>query len=160
MPCWIKVARVGIRIVPDLTGKAFSFSVDYDISHGRVTYKLYYVNSSVQSLSRIQLCDRMDCSLPGFPVQHQLPELIQTHVHWVGDAIQPSHPLLSPSPPAFNLSQHQGLFQWVSSSYRSQSIGASASASVLLMNVQDWFPLGLTGLISLQFKGLSWELLC
>ena len=54
-------------------------------------------------------------STPGFPVHHQLPELAQTHVHWVSDAIQPSHPLLSPSPPAFNLSHHQGLFQWVSS---------------------------------------------
>ena len=62
------------------------------------------------------LCDPMDCSTPGLPVHHQLPEFTQTHVHWVGDAIQPSHPLLSPSPPAFNLSQHQGLFQWVSSS--------------------------------------------
>ena len=55
---------------------------------------------------------------PGFPVQHQLPELAQTHIHWVSDAIQPSPPLLSPSPPAFNLFQHQGLFQWVSSSHR------------------------------------------
>ena len=61
------------------------------------------------------LCDPMDCSTSGFPVHHQLPELTQTHVHWVGDAIQPSHLLSSPSPPAFNLSQHQGLFQWVSS---------------------------------------------
>ena len=57
----------------------------------------------------------MDCSTPGFPVHHQLPELAQTHVHWVGDAIQPSHSLSPPSPPALNLSQHQGLFQWVSS---------------------------------------------
>ena len=60
------------------------------------------------------LGDAMDCSTPGLPVHHQLPEFTQTHVHRVGDAIQPSHPLLSPSPPAFNLSQHQGLFQWVS----------------------------------------------
>ena len=60
----------------------------------------------------------MDCSTPGFPVHHQPPEPSQTHVHWVGDVIQPSHPLLSPSPPAFNLSQHQGLFQWVSSSHQ------------------------------------------
>ena len=57
----------------------------------------------------------MDCSTPGLPVYHQLLELTQTHVLWVGDAIQPSHPLSSPSPPAFNLSQHQGLFQWVGS---------------------------------------------
>ena len=64
------------------------------------------------------LCDPMDCSTPGFPVHHQLLELTQTHVHWAGDAIQPSHPLLSPSHPAFNLSHHQGLFQWVSFSHQ------------------------------------------
>ena len=58
----------------------------------------------------------MDCSMPGFPAHHQLLELAQTHVHWVGDVTQPSHPLSPPSPPAFNLSQHQCLFQWVSSS--------------------------------------------
>ena len=62
------------------------------------------------------LCDLMDCSTPGLLVHHQLPELAQTHVNRVGDAIQPSHPLSSPSPPAFNLSQHQSLLQWVSSS--------------------------------------------
>ena len=60
-------------------------------------------------------CETMNCSTPGLPVHHQFLELNQTHVHWVGDAIQTSHPLSSPSPPAFNLSQHQGLFKWVSS---------------------------------------------
>ena len=60
----------------------------------------------------------MDCSTPGFPVHHYLPELAQTHVHWVSDAIQPAHPLSSPSPSVFNLSQHQGLFQWVVSSHQ------------------------------------------
>ena len=69
------------------------------------------------SRSVLSVCDRMDCSTPGLPVHHQLPELTQTHVHWVGDAIQPSHPLLSPSSPAFHLSQYQDLFQWVSSSH-------------------------------------------
>ena len=64
------------------------------------------------------LCDPINHSTPGLPVHHQLPEFIQTHVHQVGDAIQPSHPLLSPSPPTFNLSQHQGLFKWVSSSHQ------------------------------------------
>ena len=115
---------------------------------------------SHQSVSVTQLCptlcDPMDCSTPGFPVHHQLPELAQTHVHWVSDAIQPFHPLSSPSSPAFNLSQHQGLFQWVSSSPSGgQSIGVSASTSVLPMNIQDWSPLGLTGWISLLSKGLS-----
>ena len=66
--------------------------------------------STVQLLSHIRLCDPMNCSTPGLPVHHQLPEFTQTHVHRVGDAIQPSHPLSSPSPPALNLSQHQGLF--------------------------------------------------
>ena len=59
----------------------------------------------------LTLCDPMDCSTPGLPVHHQLPEFTQTHVHWVGEAIQPSHPLSSPSPPTFNLSQHQDLFK-------------------------------------------------
>ena len=96
----------------------------------------------------------MDCSMLGFPIHHQLPELAQTHVRQVNDVIQPSHALSSLSPPAFNLSQHQGLFQWVSSSHQvAKVIGASASTSVLLMNIQDWFPLGLTVWISLQSKG-------
>ena len=64
------------------------------------------------------LCDPMDCSMPGLPVHHQLLEFTQTHVHRVGDSIQPSHPLSYPSPPALNLSQHQGLFKWVSSSHQ------------------------------------------
>ena len=78
--------------------------------------------SSVQfssvTQSYLTLCDPMNRSTPGLPVHPQLPEFTQTHVHRVGDAIQPSHPLSSPSPPAPNLSQHQGLFQWVSSSHQ------------------------------------------
>ena len=103
------------------------------------------------------LCDPMDCTTPGFPVLLYLPEFAQTHVHSFGDAIQPSYPLASSSPPVLNLSQCQGVFPWVSRLFASagQNIGASASASVLLMNIQGWFPLGLTGLICLQFKGLS-----
>ena len=75
---------------------------------------------SVQSVSLLcpTLCNSTDCSKPGFPVHHQLLELAQTDIHRVGDAIQPSYPLQSPSPPAFNLSQHQGLFQWVTSSHQ------------------------------------------
>ena len=75
----------------------------------------------------------MNCSMPGLPVHHQLLESTQTHVHWVGDAIQPSHPLSSPSPPALNLSQRQGLFQWVSSSPQVAKRLVSASTSVLPM---------------------------
>ena len=95
--------------------------------------------------------DSVDCRMPGFPVLHCLPEFSQTHVHWVGDSIQPPYPLLPPSPPAFNLSQD--LSQWVSSASVGQSIGTSAS--VLPMNIQGWFSLGLTGWISLQSEGLS-----
>ena len=84
--------------------------------------KLQALFSSVQFSSVAQPCptlwDPMNHSTPGLPVHHQLPESTQTHVHWVSDAIQPSHPLSSPSPPAFNLSQHQSLFQWVSSSHQ------------------------------------------
>ena len=104
------------------------------------------------------LCDPMNHSMPGLPVHHQLPEFTQTHVHRIGDAIQPSHPL-SPHPSfssclqsfpesgSFPMSQ---LFAW-----GGQRIGVSASASVLPVNTQDWSPLGWTGWISLQSKGLS-----
>ena len=180
----------------------------------------------LQFSSAAQSCPNlrpMDCYTLRFPVHHQLPEPTQAHVHWVSDAIQPSHPVLSPSPSTFNLSQDQGLFQWVSSlhqvakilsvsfsisasneysgliSFRidwihvrwvrdatqpshplsfpfllpsvflsirifsseltlplgGQSIGALASASVLSVNIQDWFPLGLPSLSSLLSKGLS-----
>ena len=112
----------------------------------------------------LTLCNSMDCSTLGFPVLHSLLEFAQIHVHWVGDAIQPCHPLPTSSPFAFNLSQHQGLFQWVGSlhkwpRYWSFSFSISPfneySGSVLPMNIQDWFPLELTGLIPLQSKGVS-----
>ena len=101
------------------------------------------------------LCDPMNCSIPGFPVYHQLPDLAQTHVHCIGDAIQPSHPLSSPSPPTFNLSQHQSFPKSQFFSSGGQSISVSVSASVHPMNIQDGFPLGLTDWISLQSRGLS-----
>ena len=98
----------------------------------------------------------MDCSMPGLPVHHQLLEFTQTHVHRVGDAIQPSHPLSSPSPPAFNLFPASGSFQMSQLfAWGGQSIGVSASASVLPVNTQDWSPFGWTGWISLHSKGLS-----
>ena len=98
----------------------------------------------------------MDCSTSGFPVPHHLPEFAQVHVHWISDAIQPSHPLSPPSPPALNLSQHQGLFQWVVYlASGGQSTGASASASVFQWVSRIGFLLRLTGLISLLSKGLS-----
>ena len=108
--------------------------------------------SSVQSC--LTLCDPMNRSTPGLPVHHQLLEFTQTHVHQVRDAIQPS--LSSPSLPAPNPSQHSGSFPMSQIfAWGRQSIGVSASASILPMNTQDWPPLGWTGWISLQSKGLS-----
>ena len=85
------------------------------------SWKLLHKNRATRSSvaqSCLTLCDPMDCSTPAFPVQHQLLELTQTHVYRVAEPIQPYHPLSSPSPLAFNLSQHQGLFQWISSSHQ------------------------------------------
>ena len=109
--------------------------------------------SSVTQLC-LTLCDPMDCSMLGFPVHHQLPELAQTHVHRVSDAIQPSHPLSSS--PAFNLSQHQGLFQGVTSLHHVDKVlEFQLQHPVLPMYIQKCFPLGLTGWLSLQSKRLS-----
>ena len=80
-------------------------------------FKNFIQFSSVTQLCPIT-CNPMDCSMPGLPVHHQLLKFTQTHVHWVGDAIQPSHPLSSPSPPAFNILQHEGLFKWVTFSHQ------------------------------------------
>ena len=98
---WCPRWKIGLKRVPDSKGccRQWMRSVQF---------------SSVAQLC-LTLCEPMDCSMPGLAVHHQLPEFTQTHVHWVSDAIQPSHPLSSPCPPAFNLSQHQGLFKWVSS---------------------------------------------
>ena len=106
--CWKRLLRVL------WTARRSNQSILKEISP---EYSLEVQFSSVVQLCPT-LCDPMDRSMPGLPVHHQLPEFTHTHVHWVGDAIQPSHPLSSPSPPAFNLSQHQGLFKWVSSSHQ------------------------------------------
>ena len=107
---------------------------------------LYQFSSVIQSC--LTICDPMNHSMPGLPVHHQLPEFTQTHVHWVCDAIQPSHPLLSPSPPPFNLSQHQCLFKWVSSLHQvakvwsfSFSISPSNEYSGLISYRVDWLDL-------------------
>ena len=89
----------------------------------------------------------MDCRTPGLPVHHQLPKSTQTYVHWVGDAIQPSHPLSSPSPPALNLSQRQGIFKWVSSSHQ--------VAKVLEFQLQDQSFQWTSGLISFRMDWLD-----
>ena len=115
--------------------------------------------SSIQFSSVTQscpvVCHPMNCNMPGLPVHHHLPEFTQTHIHQVSDAIQPSHPLSSPSSPTPNPFQHQSfpmsqLFAW-----GGQSTGVSALASVLPKNTQGWSPSEWTGWISLQSKGLS-----
>ena len=102
------------------------------------------------------LCDPMYCSMPGFPVLYYLLKFVQTHVHWVSDAIQPSHLLSSRPllPPSIFPSIRVFLMSWLFTS-GSQSIGVWASASVLPKNIQDWFPLGWIGWLSLLSKGLS-----
>ena len=117
---------------------------------------VYFPNVQFSSVvhSCLTLSYPMDCSMPGFPVHHQLQEFTQTHVHWFGDAIQPSHPVIPFScPQSFPASGSFPMNQFFASG--GQSIEVSASASVLPMNNQDWSPLGWTGWISLQSKGLS-----
>ena len=121
------------------------------------TRVFYSTSDQIRSVAQScpTLCDPMNHSTPGLPVHHQLPDFTQTHVHRVSDAIQPSHPVAPfsscpqslPASGSFPVSQ---LFAW-----GGQSIGVSASTSVLPMNIQDWSPLGWTGWISLQSKGLS-----
>ena len=112
------------------------------------------VQFSLVTQSCPTLCNSMDCSMPGLHIPHHLPNVAQDHVRCISDTIQPSQPPMPSSSP-LNLSQHQGLSQRVNSSSGDQSIGASASASVLPMSIQCWFPLRLTGLISLLPEGLS-----
>ena len=119
-------------------------------THGKtvvISLKIIHQFSSVPQLCPT-LCDSMDYSMPGFSVHHQTMEFAQTHVHWVSDAIQPSHPLSSPSPPAFNLSQHQSLFKWVNSSHKwpkywsfSFSLSPSKKYSGLISFRIDWLDL-------------------
>ena len=98
--------------------KSYSGTVSSHMSHSSRLWILKGRNQfSSGTKSCLTLCNLLDCSMPGLPVPHQLSEITQTLVHWVGDAVQPSHPLSSPSP-AFNLSQQQGLFKWVSSSHQ------------------------------------------
>ena len=117
---------------------------------GHLYLPVYVVqfNCSVAQ-SCLTLCDPMDCSTPGLPVHHQLPEFTQTYVHWVSDAIQPSHPI--PFSSCLQSFQASGSFP-VSQFFASggQRIGVSALVSVLPMNIQDWSPLGWAGWISLQ----------
>ena len=119
-------------------------------------YQLSWIVFVVQLPSRVWLCYPMDCSMPGFPVPHHILKFVQVHIHLIGDAIQQPHPLSTCLPSTLNISQDQSLSlmsQLLKSG--SQSIGTSASAPALPMGIQGWLPLGLTGLIYLESKGLS-----
>ena len=116
---------------------------------------LFYTFCCSLAQSCLALYNPMDCSMPSFPGLQYLSEFAETHVHWVGDAFQPFHPC-HPFSSCPQFSQHQWIVQWVSSSHQVVKVlGVSASASVIPMNIQCWFPLGLTGLISLISKRLS-----
>ena len=130
--------------------------MQYD-SFNKQLLKLFHPICCCYSVAQscLTLCDPMDCSTPGFPVFHCLPEFAQTHVHGVSDAVHPSHPLLSPSPPALSLSQHQDLSSELALRIRwpkHWSFSSSISPSNEYLN---WFPLGWTSLISMQSKVLS-----
>ena len=102
----------------------------------------YYIVVVVKLPRHVQLCDPMDCSMLGLPIPHHHLEFAQVHVHWIGDVVQPSHPLMPSSPPALNLSQHQGLPQWVIwPIYWSFSISPSSEYSGLISIKIDWFDL-------------------
>ena len=126
-------------------------------SRGMLGVRWTQFSMSLVTQSCPTLCDSMACSTPGLPVHHQLPKLAQTHVHWVGDAIQPSHPLSSPSSPAFSLSQHQGLFQWVSSLHQVAKV--SASALVLPVNISGLISFRIDWLDHLEVQGTLKSLL-
>ena len=104
----------------------------------------------IQSRSRVQLCDPMNCSIPGIPVLQYLLGFVQTHVHWVGDAIQPSHLLSSPSPPALNHSQHQGLFQWVGSLHQVAKLLELQHQSFQWISRVDFFRINWFDLFAVQ----------
>ena len=122
---------------------------------------VYWMTTKCQLFSLVTqscliLCHPMDCRMPGFPVHHQLPELTQTHVHWVGDANSTILSSVVPFSSRLQSFPGSGAFQMsLFFTSGSRSIGVSASASVPTMNIQDWFPLGWSGWISLQSKGLS-----
>ena len=134
-----------------LLGRKIMTNLDSILKSKDIQFSSVHFSSVTQSC--LTVCDPMNCSMPGLPVHHQLPEFTQTRVHWVSDAIQPSHPRSSPSPPAPNPSQHQSLFQWVNSSYEvAKVLEYSALASFLPKKSQGWSSSEWTGWISLQSK--------
>ena len=150
MLCWIQMHSKVIQL----------YTHTYTHTHIYILFfKQFFFHLGYSAEFSPQMCmtlwDPMNYSTPGFPLHHQLLELAQTHVHRVSNAIQPSHPVicLSSHLQSFPASGSFPVTQFFTSG--GQRFGASVSASVLPMNIRDWFPLGLTGLISLQFKGLS-----
>ena len=150
--CWRLCSSLDGRRVWGRNGNMYMYGwvpLSSTRNYDNIANCLYSEFSSVTQLCSVTLCDSMDSSTPGLPVLHHLPELAQTHVHWVSDAVVPLLllPSLFPNIRFFPVSQ---VF-----ASGGQSIGVSASASVLPMNIQGWLPLWLIGWISLQSKGLS-----
>ena len=138
------------------TEREIKETIPFIIATKRVKYLgITSVKFSPVTQSCPTLCNPMNLSTLGLPVHHQFLQFTQTHVRWVGDAIQPSHPLLFPSPPAKKPSKHQGLLEWVISSHEVPNYWSFSFNISPPMNNQDWSPLGWTGWISLRSKGLS-----
>ena len=146
--CWASVADICFEVPPKILPEGTKASLGESFppywiwSHGNITrYQVSSSQGSSKTPTAFQLlsCVPMNCSTTGFPVLHSLPEFAQTHVHWVGDAIQPSHPLSPTSPLALNLSQHHSFAMSQLLALRRQSIGASASASVLQWMFRVYF---------------------
>ena len=160
---WRPSGKISTNILPMQETQVRSLGRDDSLEKEMVTTPVFFLGkfhgqrrlSSVQSLSCVWLCDPMNCSMPGLPVYHQLLEFTQTHVHQVSDAIQPPHPLSSPSPPAPNPSQHQSLFKWVRSSHQLAKVLQFQLQHQSFQRIFRTDFLGWTGWISLHSKGLS-----
>ena len=146
------------RVGPDWTTFTFNVlqcCVGFCLTTMWISHNYIYCCCCSVAQYCVTLCNFMDCSIPGLPVPHHLPEFAQVFVHCIGDVIQLSHPLMPSSPSALDLSQHQRFSSEFLSTSDDHNTGDSASASALPVNIQGWSPLKLTGLISLLSKGLS-----
>ena len=151
LPLWSFPPPVELRIPSRFLESLWKINMAFSYKTKNV-----FTISSVQSLGHVQFFATPWTAASQASLSITNSQSLLRHVHQVSDVIQPSHRLLSPSPPTFNLSQHESLFKWVSSLYQvATSIGVSASASVFPMTIQHWFSLGWTGWISLLSKGLS-----
>ena len=159
-----------ILVAVILSVSKFTFAYWQPRAQGEFCFSLMMLLFSYQFIS--DTCDPMDCSMPGLPIPHCFPEFAQVHIHWIGDSIQPSHPLSPSSLSAFSLSQHQGVFQWVDSSHQMAkvlgfiiSISPPNECSGLISFRTDWFDLlavqgTLKSLLQHRFESINSLTLC